>query len=108
MARISATELSESLTTLREWIPRDSVVFTILRSVSRSGMRREIGVVVFPPGSKRPVHPNYSVSLVLGLRQGKRDGVIVNGCGMDMGFEIVYRLGSKLYDEGYALKHEWL
>ena len=57
---------------------------------------------------RRPVHPNYSVSCALGLRLGKRDGMIIHGCGMDMGFDIAYRLGFKLYGDGYVLKHEWL
>lgn len=108
MARITANELAQSLDSLRTWMPQGSVVFTILRSVSCSGIQREIGVVVFPPGGTRPVHPNYSVSCALGLRLGKRDGVIIHGCGVDMGFDIAYRLGFKLYGDGYALKHEWL
>lgn len=49
-------------------------------------------------------------------------GIRIGGCGMDMGFALVYDLGRVLYpkgvkkgysgspetDGGYALKHEWL
>jgi hypothetical protein len=52
-------------------------------------------------------------------------GIIIGGCGMDMGFALVYNLGSTLWpngtpephgtrnrepdsDGGYALKHNWV
>ena len=84
------------------------------------------------------IHPNFAAAAALGCRMGKRDGLIVGGCGMDMGFEIVYNLGRTLWpdgapcvgekcqsndhhngdwdytagklhrDGGYALKHQWL
>jgi hypothetical protein len=100
MARISSAEHSDALNTLRQWIPSGSTVFTILRHVSCSGMRREIGLVVFPRNTLRPIHPNYHAARALGLSLGKRDGVIMNGCGMDMGFDAVYRLGLQLYGDG--------
>jgi hypothetical protein len=49
-----------------------------------------------------------------------RQGIKIGGCGMDMGFSLVYDLGRTLYprgfkvngrgrkDGGYALKQEWL
>jgi hypothetical protein len=49
---------AHSLDQLRQWLPRGTRVFTILRSVSRSGMRREVSVVVWQPGEDRPIHPN--------------------------------------------------
>lgn len=108
MAHTISLEHSQSLATLREWIPTGSRVFTVLRSVSRSGMRREIGLIVWPTGSDRPIHPNFHAARVLKLRVGSRDGIVVHGCGMDMGFDLVYHLGCALYDEPYSLHHEWL
>ena len=32
----------------------------------------------------------------------------VGGCGMDMGFHLVYTLSRELFDDGYYVKHEWL
>jgi hypothetical protein len=55
MARTSTPEKSESLARLRKWMPKGSRVFTILRSVSKSGMQREIAVVVWLPGEGRPM-----------------------------------------------------
>lgn len=92
---------------LRAWMPRGSTVYTILRSRSRSGMQRVIGLVVFADGYA--VHPNSAAATVLGRRwKPDHDGVVCNGAGMDMGFELVYSLGQKLYGDGYALKPQWL
>lgn len=38
----------------------------------------------------------------------KREAVKVGGCGMDMGFHLVYWLGVVLFGDGYALKHSWM
>jgi hypothetical protein len=116
-------ERADAIAKLREWIKPGDTVYTILRHVSRSGMQREIGVCIVKDGEM--MHPNYSVSLALNCRQGKRDGIIMDGCGMDMGFALVYNLGMTLWpngtdkphgtrngepdsDGGYALKHRWL
>jgi hypothetical protein len=37
----------------------------------------------------------------LGMRRGKRDGIVIGGCGMDMGFALVNSLSYALYGEGY-------
>lgn len=91
---------------LRELVPRGTRVFTILRRAARSGMSREIGLVVMSNG--RPLHPNWLACQVLGLRQGDRDGIVVRGCGMDMGFAVVTDLAQALYADPCALSHEWL
>jgi hypothetical protein len=39
---------------------------------------------------------------------GDRNGIRVGGCGMDMGFHLVYTLSRALFDDGYYVKHEWL
>lgn len=37
-----------------------------------------------------------------------RRGVVMNGGGMDLSFQLVYNLGRTLYDDGYALTHDRL
>lgn len=98
-------EIAESRARLLEWLKPGDTVYTILRNVSRSGMRREIGIVLMN-GDHGPTHPNYSVAVVLGDRLGKRDGIIVGGCGMDMGFHLVYNLGRTLFPEGFGIEME--
>ena len=91
--------------------PGDTV-FTILDNVSRSGMQRTIRLVLIKTdddGKPFTLHPNYLASQLLGYRQAKRsDGLVVGGCGMDMGFHLVYSMSMALFGDGYALKHEWL
>ncbi len=104
----STKEREEALARLREWLKPGDTVYTILRHVSKSGMSRDIGIVIFRDGS--PLHPNHAVACVLGLTL-KRDAVRINGCGMDMGFEIVYNLCQCVFPgkrPSSALKHEWL
>lgn len=92
-------ERQEAVEKLREWIKPGDTVYTIVRHVSRSGMQREIGIVLLSKEDRGMVdlHPNYLVAKALGERQGKRDGIIVGGCGMDMGFRLVYNLSRTLF-----------
>lgn len=116
--KTTKTERDQAIERLREWFPKGSTVYTILRHVSRSGMQRTIGLVSLRgqedgretnPNAVDIRHPNYAASEVLGYTLDKqREGVKVGGCGMDMGFAVVYDLARVLYDDGYALKHEWL
>jgi hypothetical protein len=92
----------EAITLLREWIKPGDTVYTVLRHVSRSGMQRVIGVVVLM-GDGSTWHPTHAVSVALGYTEDRnRDGVKVSGCGMDMGFELVYNLGRVLYPDGFS------
>jgi hypothetical protein len=105
MTKAQRTERDEARAQLREWIKPGDTVYTILDSVSRSGMSRQIRVVIpytREDGTIDHLHPNYSVAKALGLRQAtKGDGIIMGGCGMDMGFALVYELSHALYGAGY-------
>lgn len=88
--------------------PGDTV-YTILRHVSRSGMQRQVSVVVFQNG--HAYHPNWSTAVLTGLRlnrAGARDALILGGCGYDVGAEVVGRLSQVLFGDYNALRHEWL
>jgi len=112
------------------WLRRKRpMIYTVLRHVSSSGMFRRIDVYAI-----RDNKPLYLSGLVEELCHYKRDkhreGLKVSGCGMDMGFAIVYDFSSQVFpngfryrkgeshrngdpalrdrDGGYALRHEWL
>lgn len=112
MTKARDDERIEAINTLREMFPQGSTVYTILRSVSRSGMQRVIGVLALKGKGAEIVdlHPNWLIATALGrrLKASTWDGVVCNGAGMDMGFDLAYQLGQVLYDDGYALKHRWL
>lgn len=85
------------------------VFYTIFRHASRSGMSRTISVHYFDTAKGRMCHLNYVASVITGRPMDrKRDGVICKGCGMDMGFDLVYALASAATGDGYAIDHQWL
>lgn len=82
---------------LREMLPPGSTVKTILRHVSRSGMTRAISPVVDGEDVTYLV-----LRAVPGWRFNSRHGGITQeGCGMDMGFNLVYTLSATLYPDGF-------
>jgi hypothetical protein len=91
----------ESRNELLEILKPGDTVFCILRHVSRSGMQREISL--FTEGMR---DITYHASIVLQDRIGKRDGIVVGGCGMDMGFALVYNLSRCLFPNGFGIKCE--
>ena len=92
-------EQQRAIKQLREWLPPGSTARTIIRHVSRSGMQREISVVVMVDGE--PFECDYWVARALGDRIGTHGGIVVGGCGMDMGFHLVYSLSQTLYPDGF-------
>ena len=79
-------------------IPGTSV-YTIVRHVSQSGMSRDIDTYIM--GNDEPIKITYITKTLLGLRWGKNEGVRIGGCGMDMGFALVYDLSCALFPDGF-------
>ena len=115
---MSKSESKEAIERLREVVKEGDTVFTVLRSVSRSGMMRVIAPIIIRPREDKPGevetwHIGYNAALALEQPYDRdREGVKVSGCGMDMGFHLVYELSSLLFGwengGGYKLKHKWL
>jgi hypothetical protein len=111
MTKAAKAERDQAITQLKDWIKPGDTVYTILDSVSRSGMSRQIRVVVptidrhddeHKPATMDFLHPNYSVAKAIGARQAKSGAIVMGGAGMDMGFALVYELSQTLYGSGYA------
>ena len=104
-------------------------VYCVLRGVSRSGMTRYIDFYTFTPNTQgiTKFYLTYKICAILGYPLTSDNGLKVEGCGMDMGFAVIYDLGRTLYptgdgktitgrngdtepetDGGYIIKHEWL
>jgi hypothetical protein len=101
MAKAQKAERDAAVARLREWLRPGDTVHTILRHVSRSGMQREIGVVLLGADGS-DLHPNYLVAKALTERLGQHDGIIVRGCGLDMGFHLIYSLARTLWPDGHG------
>ena len=87
---------------LRKLIQPGDKVFTILDHVSKSGMTRHIRIKLISKDGTT-YDPNYLVAQALDMRQAKRgDGIVTQGCGMDMGFSLVYNLGYALFPDGFT------
>lgn len=104
MTKAQQAERDEAIGKLREWIKPGDTVYTILDHVSSSGMSRAIRTVLLncENGKADATHPNYAVGKALGLRHWKwqgheQDALVLSGCGMDMGFHLVYELSYLLY-----------
>lgn len=116
--KYSKEEKAEALARLRELCPPGTIVFCKLNHVSRSGMSRSITPFVIK--ENEPRYLTWTVSILFGQKRDKWDGVRMGGCGMDMGFALVYNLSRILYPEGYnndsgrnmdggyALSHRWI
>lgn len=130
----------EAIEHLRKVLKPGDTVYTVLRHVSRSGMSRNIDLYYISAGganddyrTPEPVWISSYVGKAIGRPQSRKNweksqGLTVSGCGMDMGFSLVYDLSRVLFptgfavtgrgrngdtsgwdnDGGYALRHKWL
>ena len=110
-AQVERDQARETL--LTHYLMENKRVYTILRHVSSSGMSRDISLVIADGGEL--VDVTYYAAQALGDKLTERNGhrvIRVNGCGMDMGFHLVYNLASVLFHgqerAGYILNQSWL
>lgn len=99
LTKAAQAERDEAITTLRAMLPPGTEVACILRHVSSSGTSRVIDLAIVRDGEIRRI--GYLTHKAIGMPyDDKRDGIKVGGCGMDMGFYLVYTLGRTLYPDG--------
>ena len=100
-------EKIEAINYLKEHIKTGDTVFTKLEKVSNNGMYRNIKVITIKDNN--PSYWSYYVAKAVDLTYKEKTNAIgIGGCGMDMGFQIVYCLSRTLFNDGYALKHRWI
>lgn len=111
MTKAQKAEQVEALDRLREWVKPGDELTTIIRSVARSGMSRTIDVYAFYVRDDGKIGRRWlssNVATACGYRTTDDGALKVGGCGMDMGFAVVYNLASVLFGDGYALSQVWL
>lgn len=101
---------------LHEILKPGDTVYTNVLSVARSGMSRTIKCYMVREGEMSDI--TYPVAQITGYSIAKNGGIRIGGCGMDMGFALVYELSRKLFPTdqesfkeqtgGYALNQRWL
>lgn len=114
---------AQVLNSALKMIAPKSTIYCKLESVSASGMTRRISLFVVDKGDL--VRINHTAATLTGRKLSDKGGIVCNGCGMDMGFDLVYALGRALwplgtvaphgtrngqpdFDGGYALRHSWI
>ena len=132
---VKARERAKAIDYLLPLCPPGTTIDMILRSVSRSGMMRQLSLLVVDgEGTLRDI--TYRVSLAIDTPTNDRGYLSMGGCGMDMGFAAVNHLSYALhgyqdkgaaitarenqhyfpdrdtdpenYRAGYTLRHNWL
>jgi hypothetical protein len=97
--KYSKKETEEARTMLLKFLAPGDTVYTVLRHVSRSGMMRRIDL--YKVTDEGPFYLSGYAAVLLGEPRPD-NGVKVNGCGMDMGFHLVYALSYRLWPEGFG------
>lgn len=96
---------------LLERLPKGATLYTVLRRVSRSGMTRFIDVFIIDDNKPCPVvvleHEDCAKNAEQAWSKWGAE-YKVTGCGMDMGFDLVYKLGYLVHNDGYYFSHRWL
>lgn len=117
---------AEAIQSLKRILEKSNgTIYTVLNKVSSSGMTRHISTFVATTdkdGKPQVLNVTWYASRALDYKRNNEAArVIVGGCGMDMGFHVVYSLSRVLYsydengnrienanDAGYKLNHKWL
>ena len=102
MTTIDQSEKTTALAKLTKLLPKGTEVYTLIRSVSKSGMSRRISFFVVNDGKLEDIDW-LMIRAGIGKRRGHDNGLYVTGAGMDMCFAMVYDLASTLHKDGYAL-----
>jgi len=97
----------KAVASLRECLRPGMTVYTVLRSVSSSGMSRCLDLYCVNHGEIIRITWNAAKALD-GTYDSRKQCLRVNGCGMDMGYDATHSLAKALFGDGYALKHQWL
>lgn len=102
MSKYSKEQIETATEFLRKTLKPGTQVYTNLKRVSASGMTRHISLhIANKDGNIQDI--TWHVSRVLGDTINRdTGGLVVGGCGMDMGFSVVYNLSRVLYPKGFT------
>ncbi len=95
---------------LLEELPKGTTLYTILRRVSRSRMTRIFDVILIQDNEAHNVIIKEFMYCARDCDQESKwhGNYKATGCGMDMGFWLVYELGHLIHQDGYYFNHKHL
>ena len=98
MTTLKQSECADAIASLKSMIRPGATVYTVIRSVAKSGMSRTMSVFIVKDGELQNI--TWYVGKVLDYPVRDVDGhraIRVNGAGMDMGFHVVYSLSRVMF-----------
>ena len=101
MSKAGKIKQEEAVTRLKDWLKPGDTVHCILRHRSRSGMFRVIDLVKIDKDNIKAIGWNAALAIDYKYDE-EREGIEVSGCGMDMGFHLVYELSHALFPNGFT------
>lgn len=104
--KYAQAQIDEAKDYLLSILPPGSTVYTKLNHVARSGMSRSISCYVIRDNVPQCI--DWYVCRLEGCKLDAYDGIRMGGCGMDMGFALVYSLSHKLYPDGFGIEGQKL
>ena len=102
--KYTTEEVKNAYESLRHHCPIGKTVYCVLRNVSRSGMSRRIDFYTLD--GERMQWLTAWMHVIFDTKMGDKQGMRVDGCGMDMGFATVYNLSRALYRDGFGVVSE--
>ena len=91
----------EAIKYLQDYLKPKTKVFTSVKHVSRSGMNRSIACYVTTPDGIYNISHLVARAVEMPFDRD-RGAVKIGGCGMDMGFAIVYELSYAMFKDGFG------
>jgi hypothetical protein len=95
-----AAAITDAMEMLNKFLKPGSKVYTVVRSVAKSGMSRTIDLYTIHEGEM--MYLSGYAATVLDYRRTDQGALKVSGCGMDMCFHIVYSLSRKMFPNGFV------
>lgn len=96
-------DLQHALDYISKLCPVGKTVYTTVHKVSSTGMSRTMSVFVVDEDDSIRNITSYVAMLTGNTYLRDKNHLRVGGCGMDMGFHVVYSLGRCLYPDGFKL-----
>ena len=98
--RYTKDETTEAIAALRDKLTPGRTVYTKITHVSRSGMSRSIEVYLAEGRDNLTDITWYAARATNSRIDNNHGGIVMQGCGMDMGYALTYNLGRTLYPDG--------
>lgn len=102
------SEVEEARELLARFVKRDATIYTVLRSVARSGMSRRLSVFVYDEERGDMVNLTGYAARAFGYALNDDLELRVDGANFDAGFAVKDKIGRLLFADGYALSHRGL